>query len=56
MLIIIHLESDVTVNILVCPLFDVLINSLVISRIEYCSSLLYKLHSSSIAPLHIKKK
>ena len=34
------------------PLCVVLINSLVISRIDYCSSLLYILPASSIAPLH----
>ena len=34
------------------PLCAVLINSLVISRIDYCSSLLYFLSASSIAPLN----
>ena len=34
------------------PLCAVLINSLVISRIDYCSSLLYILPASSIAPLN----
>ena len=33
------------------PLCAVLINSLVISRIDYCSSLLYFLFASSIVPL-----
>ena len=33
-------------------IYTVLINSLVISRIDYCSSLLYILPASSIAPLN----
>ena len=34
------------------PLYAVLVNSLVIFRIDYCSSILYSIPASSIAPLN----
>ena len=42
-----YIRTNIT--LLLCA---VLINSLIISRIDYCSSLLYNLPASSIAPLN----